>query len=75
MSIKATPQQQLWFLARDVLPVMGAVTKGYDYNPGCSDLDDEQPIWVRMTLGDYRRASRLKYELEKVALESLKEPA
>lgn len=32
-----------------------AVVNGYDYNPGCSDLDDEQPIHVRMTLGDYRR--------------------
>ena len=35
-----------------------AVVVGYDYSPGDSDLDDEQPIHVRMTLGDWRRASR-----------------
>ncbi len=29
------------------------------------DLDDEQPIYVRMTLADYRRAARLKHELER----------
>lgn len=64
--MKATPEQQLHFLVRDVLPVLVAVTNGYTYDPGPSDLDDEQPINVRVTLGDYRRASRLKYELERV---------
>jgi len=62
--VRTTSDQQLGFLIRDVLPVLQAVTAGYDYNPGSSDLDDEQPITVRMNLGDYRRASRLKYELE-----------
>jgi hypothetical protein len=33
-----------------------AIIKGYNYDPGDSDLDNEQPISVRMTLGDYRRA-------------------
>ena len=33
-----------------------AVVDGFTYNPGHSDLDDEQSISVRMTLGDYRRA-------------------
>lgn len=61
----ATPDQQLHFLIRDVLPVLRAVADGYTYDPGSSDLDDEQPITVRMSLGDYRRASRLKYELER----------
>lgn len=33
------------------------IVAGYDYNPaGLHDLDDEQPIHVSMTLGDYRRA-------------------
>jgi hypothetical protein len=50
--------------AIDVLPVLRAVAQGYDYNPGSSDLDDEQPIHVRMTLGDYRRAVRLQYSVE-----------
>ncbi len=64
--MKATDKQQLGFLVRDVLPVLVAVAKGYSYDPGDSDLDNEQPIHVRMTLGDYRRASRLRYELERV---------
>lgn len=66
MSVKATPEHQLEFLSRDVLPALLAVRRGYDYNPGDSDLDDEQPIWVRMTLGDYRRATRISYELSKL---------
>ena len=44
------------------LDVMDAVKAGYDYNPGSSDLDNEQPIWVLMTLGDYRKACRLARE-------------
>jgi len=64
--MKANPEQQLRFLSRDVLPILQAITRGYTYDPGSSDLDDEQPINVRMTLGDYRRASRLKFELEKL---------
>ena len=63
--MKATPEQQIRFLSRDVLPVLSAVAEGYDYNPGSSDLDDDQPVCVRMTLGDYRRAARIKAELEK----------
>ncbi len=66
MSIRATPQQQLVFLSRDVLPVLEEICSGYPYNPGDSDLDNDQPIRVRMTLGNYRRASRLKYELTKI---------
>jgi len=48
----------------EILAALKAVVDGYDYNPGDSDLDNEQPISVRMTLGDYRRAARLKHELE-----------
>lgn len=32
-----------------------AVVNGYSYTPGDADLDDEQPIHVSITLGDYRR--------------------
>lgn len=32
-----------------------AIRDGFIYDPGHSDLDDEQPISVRMSLGDYRR--------------------
>ena len=34
------------------------IMAGFDYNPGHSDLDDEQPIHVSITLGDYRKARR-----------------
>ena len=40
------------------------VRSGYDYNPGDSDLDDDQPIHVSMTLGDYRRIVRLIHKAE-----------
>lgn len=60
------PERQLRFLSRDILPVLVAVCQGYSYNPGDSDLDDEQPIHVSITLGDYRRASRLKFEVAKL---------
>lgn len=41
-----------------------AIIKGYNYDPGDSDLDNEQPISVQMTLGDYRRAvSEQVYEV------------
>jgi len=65
LATRVTPQQQLGFLSRDVLPVLESVVSGYVYDPGSSDLDDEQPIHVRMTLGDYRRAARLLPEVRK----------
>ena len=40
--------------------LVSTIVNGYDYDPGDSDLDDEQSIFVRMTLGDYRRAVGLK---------------
>lgn len=61
--MRASDKQQLGFLIRDVLPALLAVSQGYSYDPGDSDLDDEQPIWVRITLGDYRRVSKLALEL------------
>ena len=65
MSIRVTPEQQLGFLSRDITPLVRAVVKGMDYDPGHSDLDDEQPVHVCIPLGEYRRARRLLYELEK----------
>jgi hypothetical protein len=61
--MKATPTQQLAILVRDILPLLKEVVLGYDYNPGSSDLDNEQSIHVHMTLGQYRRAARLYHEL------------
>jgi hypothetical protein len=63
--MKVTIEQQFGFLVRDVTPLVRAVVNGMDYDPGHSDLDDEQPIHVSMTLGDYRRAARLLHELER----------
>ena len=63
--MKATDKQQLSYLISNVSPILIAVCDGYDYDPGDSDLDDEQPITVRMTLGEYRRARNLNFELDK----------
>jgi hypothetical protein len=49
----------------DMLGMLKLVKSGYDYNPGSSDLDDEQPISVSMTLGDYRKIVRLIYRAER----------
>ncbi len=35
------------------------IVDGFLYCPWHSDLDDEQTIYVRMTLGDYRKAVQL----------------
>jgi hypothetical protein len=63
MTIKATPEQQLGFLARDVAPLIEAVCAGFTPDPGTSDLDNEQPIHVCIPLGEYRRATRLRHQL------------
>lgn len=46
-----------------IISVLQAIKTGYDYNPGDSDLDNEQPIHVSMTLGDYRKAWRLLHSI------------
>lgn len=51
-------------LKKYLLELSEAITNGFSYDPGHSDLYNEQPIHVRMTLGDYRRASDLKYRLK-----------
>jgi len=63
--MRATAEQQVRFLARDVLPIVKAVCEGFTPDPGTSDLDNEQPIHVCIPLGEYRRAVRLLHELEK----------
>lgn len=40
------------------------IRDAFDYNPGHSDLDNEQPIFIHTTLGDWRR---LNYELSRHA--------
>lgn len=65
MTIKFTADQQLGLLERHVVDHLQVIADGYDYDPGDSDLDDEQPIFVRMTLGDYRKMGSLLHELKK----------
>lgn len=64
--MKATDKQQLNFLANNVVPILVALTDGYSYDPGDSDLDNEQTIYVRLALGDFRDAVRLLAELRKI---------
>jgi hypothetical protein len=63
LATKTAEQKQ----RESIIKVLDAVVNGMTYDPGHSDLDDEQPVAVWMTLGDYRRASRLKYELREIA--------
>ena len=44
-------EQALRELRRAATPFRDA----FDYNPGHSDLDREQPITITVTLGDWRR--------------------
>lgn len=50
---------------QDVVNLLGAVLRGYGYDPGSSDLDNEQPIHVCMPLGEYRRAMRMCVDFTK----------
>jgi len=49
---------------RAAISFLKIIVDGYSYDPGDSDLDNEQPISVRMTLGDYRKALRLLHEVK-----------
>jgi hypothetical protein len=49
---------------RQLRLLLTAVVKGMDYDPGHSDLDDEQPVHVCIPLGEYRRANTLLFLLE-----------
>ncbi len=66
MSVKFTVEQQYHTLIRNIIPLLESMQSGFTYDPGHSDLDNEQPIHVRMTLGDYCRATNLLYEVKKV---------
>jgi hypothetical protein len=47
-----------------------AIRDAFTYDPGHSDLDDEQPIHITVTLGDWRR---LNWALN--GLDATEEPA
>lgn len=63
--IRMNAREQLNILVRNVLPILRSVVAGFEPDPGTSDLDNEQPLNVRMDLGTYRKARALAYELEK----------
>lgn len=63
--MKVDAETQLGILVRDVTPLVRTVRDGFTTDHGTSDLDDEQPTWVCIPLGEYRRAVRLLYELER----------
>jgi len=48
-----------------IFRILTVIEDGFTYDPGHSDLDDEQPITVSMTLGDYRTAKRLVEVVDK----------
>jgi hypothetical protein len=52
---EAEANARLFTVAPDLLSDIRVVLAGFKTDPGTSDLDDEQPINVWMTLGDYRR--------------------
>ena len=39
----------------DAVKLLLKVRNAFTYDPGHSDLDNEQPIHISMTLGDWRR--------------------
>ena len=56
---------ELHWRVKSLEEALADVVSRFEDHPGISDLDDEQPITVRMSLGEYRRATRLYYELIK----------
>lgn len=50
--------QKLERLTEAALPFV----RGFNHDPGQCDLDNEQPINVRVTLGDYRKLIRILNE-------------
>ena len=50
----------------DLIPVATRIRDAFKYDPGHSDLDNEQPIHITVTLGDWRE---LDYWLNKLAYE------
>jgi hypothetical protein len=53
----------LLVIARDAHKLMTEVKAGFEYDPGHSDLDNEQPIHVTITLGAYRK---LQWQIERI---------
>jgi hypothetical protein len=42
----------------ELISLLRKVQAGFNPDPGTSDLDNEQPIYVRLELGDYRKINQ-----------------
>lgn len=47
------------------LELLGKVRDGFQFDPGTSDLDDEQPIHPCISLGDMRKIRNLLHRASK----------
>lgn len=56
---EAKANARLFATSRILLEVLKLCAAGFTPYPGTSDLDNEQPIWLRITLGDYRRMGHI----------------
>lgn len=63
-TIRAQANARLIAAAPEQNEMLTKVLAGFIPDPGTSDLDDEQPINVSMTLGDYRRIQRLMWKVK-----------
>lgn len=52
-------------ISRLLLEALKVCAAGYTPDPGTSDLYNEQPIYLRITLGDYRRMGHIIAKAER----------
>lgn len=56
------PKPRIVAMLRRLAELSVAIEAGFQSDPGTSDLDDEQPICVWMTLKEYRAACQLNHQ-------------
>jgi hypothetical protein len=54
----------------ELIPLAARIRDGFTYDPGHSDLDNEQPIHIRVTLGDWRALNFLLASLDATSSEA-----
>lgn len=52
------------FAVKNIVKILEDIEKGFTPDSGTSDLDDEQPIWVSIPLGTYRKVRQVNYMLQ-----------
>ncbi len=55
-------RRESW-ISKSIEMIVKAVRDGFESDPGTSDLDDEQPVHVRVELGVWRRAGMVAREM------------